>query len=237
MIRYLPFLMKNPDVKIQIRRTEMQFNVKNIITTGINLRKQYWTFLGISEDRFVDGPMFARVAYIPRHHSCNHYFQVGVDLHLLVTHLKAKANSKVYTDKAAEILASYLQFQPENSRKKPIMALIHRLCYSTKQCLKSWREFENDLFIRQFKAFHDEFSSKYNLIILKSDDKKLSQCIACQINLFSKVDVVVATHGAGITNIMYMKPETVLVEIIGKFDGRVLPVCGYHGPLASLFGK
>ena len=35
---------------------------------------------------------------------------------------------------------------------------------------------------------------------------------------------------------MFMKPNTVLIEITGQFDGRMMPVCGYHGPLAAIFG-
>jgi len=35
---------------------------------------------------------------------------------------------------------------------------------------------------------------------------------------------------------MFMPPGSLLVEIVGQFDGRMLPVCGYHGPLASIFG-
>lgn len=38
------------------------------------------------------------------------------------------------------------------------------------------------------------------------------------------------------TNIMFMPPNSLLVEIVGQFDGRMLPYCGYHGPLASIFG-
>lgn len=43
-------------------------------------------------------------------------------------------------------------------------------------------------------------------------------------------------HGAGMTNIMFMQPGSVVVEIIGKFDGRMLPLCGYHGLFAAIFG-
>ena len=43
-------------------------------------------------------------------------------------------------------------------------------------------------------------------------------------------------HGAGITNVMFMSSGSLLVEITGIFDGRMLPVCGYHGPLAAIFG-
>ena len=35
---------------------------------------------------------------------------------------------------------------------------------------------------------------------------------------------------------MFMRPGSLLVEIVGQFDGRMLPLCGYHGPLASIFG-
>jgi hypothetical protein len=27
-----------------------------------------------------------------------------------------------------------------------------------------------------------------------------------------------------------------VVELIGEFDGRMTPLCGYHGPLAAVFG-
>lgn len=42
---------------------------------------------------------------------------------------------------------------------------------------------------------------------------------------------------AGITNVIFMPPESLVIEIIGKFDGRMLPVCGYHGPLVAMYGS
>jgi len=33
----------------------------------------------------------------------------------------------------------------------------------------------------------------------------------------------VGIHGAGLTNIMFMKPGGTLVEITGEFDGRMAP--------------
>ena len=38
------------------------------------------------------------------------------------------------------------------------------------------------------------------------------------------------------TNLMFMKPGSVIIEISGQFDGRMLPLCGYHNLLASIFG-
>ncbi len=40
----------------------------------------------------------------------------------------------------------------------------------------------------------------------------------------------------GLTNIMFMPPGSLLVEIVGQFDGRMMPLCGYHGTLAAIFG-
>jgi hypothetical protein len=41
--------------------------------------------------------------------------------------------------------------------------------------------------------------------------EKLS--IEQQINLFSNVSILISSHGAGLTNIAFMKPNTVLIEI------------------------
>eukprot|EP01035_Chromulina_nebulosa_P017073 gene17073-22585_t len=54
--------------------------------------------------------------------------------------------------------------------------------------------------------------------------------------MYSNADIVIGVHGAGMTNIMFMRPGSLLVEIVGQFDGRMLPHCGYHGPLASVYG-
>ena len=35
---------------------------------------------------------------------------------------------------------------------------------------------------------------------------------------------------------IFMRPGSLVVEIIGHFDGRMMPLCGYHGSLAAIFG-
>ena len=61
-------------------------------------------------------------------------------------------------------------------------------------------------------------------------------CFACQIRDHAEADIVVGHHGAGLTNAMFMRPGSVLLEIAGFWDGRILPLCGHYGPYASVFG-
>jgi hypothetical protein len=60
--------------------------------------------------------------------------------------------------------------------------------------------------------------------------------LACDIALYRQADVSIGLHGAAMTNVMFMRPGTVLVEIVGGYDGRMIPVCGIFGPLAAVYG-
>lgn len=60
--------------------------------------------------------------------------------------------------------------------------------------------------------------------------------MGCDIALYQRADIVIGFHGAALTNVMFMRPGTVLVEIVGGYDGRMIPVCGIYGPLAAVFG-
>jgi len=77
---------------------------------------------------------------------------------------------------------------------------------------------------------------QHTVILLSDQDKEMNGCISCQIALYQKTNVLVGLHGAGLTNVMFMPPDSLLVELTGEFDGRMAPVCGYHGPLAAAYG-
>jgi hypothetical protein len=60
--------------------------------------------------------------------------------------------------------------------------------------------------------------------------------LSSQVRAYANTDLLIGLHGAGITNLMFMPPGSMVFEITGLFDGRMTPLCGYHGPFAAVFG-
>ena len=58
--------------------------------------------------------------------------------------------------------------------------------------------------------------------------------MTCQIRMYANTDILIGLHGAGLTNIIFMPPNSLVVELAAQFDGRMQPLCGYHGPLAGI---
>ena len=74
----------------------------------------------------------------------------------------------------------------------------------------------------------------YQVILLNSHDSYWTNCMTCQIRMYANTDILIGLHGAGLTNIIFMPPNSLVVELAAQFDGRMQPLCGYHGPLAGI---
>ena len=61
------------------------------------------------------------------------------------------------------------------------------------------------------------------------------RAFSCDIQEYLDADMIVGVHGAGLTHMMFLKPGSIVVELIGQWDGRMTPLCGFHGPLASVY--
>lgn len=75
-------------------------------------------------------------------------------------------------------------------------------------------------------------------IVHKVNDTEAAtvQSLDSMIELYGRTQILVGLHGAGLTNTMFMSPGSILIEICGEFDGRMLPLSGYYDAYSSLFG-
>jgi len=61
-------------------------------------------------------------------------------------------------------------------------------------------------------------------------------CPLCQADAFFRADVVIGMHGAGLSNAMFMRPGSVMVEVVHDFDARHAPIIGIFPRLSGIIG-
>jgi Glycosyltransferase 61 len=94
---------------------------------------------------------------------------------------------------------------------------------------RRWKDHHAALIYRNFRMLFPD----HEVFIVRDDDPDWRDCFACQVRAYANTEVLVGIHGAGLTNVMFLPPGAILVEIAGTFDGRTVPVCGYFGPTAG----
>jgi hypothetical protein len=135
-------------------------------------------------------------------------------------------------DKKEEAAAAEGEEEPERK-----LLLVQQRYIDQEDTLKSWREWSN----KTVNAITGAFDAKFGhflspAVVHSSADRELEACLPCVIAAYAQTGVLVGLHGAGLTNLIFMSPGSLLVEISGKYDTRIFPVCGYSGGLAAVFG-
>ncbi|KAJ1432298.1 hypothetical protein B484DRAFT_395042 [Ochromonadaceae sp. CCMP2298] len=85
------------------------------------------------------------------------------------------------------------------------------------------------------QALRDNFPA-HRVDIFADTDEKLMTCPLCQVRAFHRADVVIGMHGAGLSNAMFMRPGSVLVEVVYDFDARHAPIIGIFPRLSEIIG-
>jgi hypothetical protein len=263
LVRFLPFLLENEDIFIHVREMEKKNNKMKRQTKGMPLREKIFELLGIKSSRIIARSVRAREIYLPREIGCNYALKHALEMRLLAAVFLRRAlaysgggagtgigvgagvgaGTGTGTGTGTGVGAGTGTGAGTGGGCRPLLRpgernviVMHRDCHPF---LRVWRCLNGTDFpiVRSvmqnyFPAHHIYSTSEFP----HASDANLTLALACDILEYAKADIVVGKHGAGFTNMIFMKPGGLVIELIGEFDGRMLPVCGYHGPLAGIFG-
>lgn len=210
LVYHLDFLRKNPDVMLLYgcdhKRTKKQ--TEGGLKLGIKGMRLYLDALGIDADRLVvHKHVYANEIYLPMEGGC----QDPVYNTWQILTMRRLFLESFHVDTSA-------------ATKRPVMLLVKRSSSSTStrnsgDLVRQW----SDGFTAELQTvLRAEFPS-YDVVLYNDQDKQLMNCLECQVKLFASADVCIGMHGAGLSNIIYMRPNTAVVEFCpyGN-DGRCL---------------
>ena len=237
LARHYDWLQANPNVLIHMRGfdfvlgNETSFQVR----TARSIWQRVFSLLKIDMRRLITGPALARTVYFPRSAPCNLPLSNALEMRVLVHRMLALARATDHWGDS-DLLGVGGLLQPRQSRTghRPRLVLQHRQCSSSSPC-QGWREMDARSFAMLQAALQDHLLPS-SMHVMRFDEKDPPEQLRHEVVLYSKTDVVVGFHGAGLANLVFMRPGSLVIEIVSDFDGRYAPVCGYHGPLAAAFG-
>lgn len=236
LIYHLNWLRNNPDVKIHYGFSKLPTLPPSVLPNG------YLDWLGLG-DRLVNGTMYAKEVYMPREGGCQEpTYNAWELLHQREYLLRmAKSESEGGNgNNGVEGRASLSADAAMNrfSATKRTVLVIKRTAGQFSQNLsdrkvRMWPE-------RVLESLLEEFGLRFPLhdvVVFADNNRTLMTCPLCQVRMFDQADVVVGIHGAGLTNTLYMRPGSIVIEVIPKyFDSRHAPAIGIFPRLAAMVG-
>ncbi len=120
--------------------------------------------------------------------------------------------------------------------RKPRMVLMKRSSNArhTRNGHDSVRQWSDEFSLVILAALSVAFPG-YEVQLFSDRDVAMMTCHACQVRVFAETDVLIGVHGAGLANMLYMKPNSAVVEL-GPYgnDGRCLLGGGPFSRLAAV---
>lgn len=189
-------------------------------------------FFNITNELIVQQHVHSKVAYLPMEGACQDpvfntwhvLFMRDVVLRHLAQQPMAAAAPK---DFASHIPGS----------KKKHMVVLRRSSYSkfTRNGADLVRQWDESFQTKLLTMLSEWFGADYAIHLLSDQDERYMNCFACQAQLLSTATVLVGMHGAGLGLMLYMPPQSAVVEIApyGN-DGRCLLGGGPFSRLAAV---
>jgi hypothetical protein len=113
---------------------------------------------------------------------------------------------------------------PSAFNGKPLMLVLKRSSNSKHtrnghDLVRQWSDSFADSVVQILQAQFPQYSVE----LLSDKNHTMMTCHLCMVRLLSRVEVLVGVHGAGLANMIYMKPNSAVVELCpyGN-DGRCL---------------
>lgn len=246
--------LKDSSISIHVRNFEDYDTSKASTTTFVAnakiMRNKFFELLGIKSSRIISGPVLATEVIIPRALKCNDISSHALQIRSLGKHLLEKAHEKIkhHPDILNEVFDQNI-VPSSKYHKSNITVATTNTSTSTSTKLRTITIVKESLFTTSASnvlsnATYDSIKSSFetlfpqNKIIEISTDNLINPhgCLECDIIALSQSHILIGTHGAGLTNMLYLPSPSLVVEIISDGDEESLPVCGRYGPLAAILG-
>lgn len=108
---------------------------------------------------------------------------------------------------------------------KPIMLLLKRSSNSrhTRNGHDLVRQWNNDFTMILMNELQRKFIDHYDIRLYSDRNESVMKCFECQIQIFHEAKVLIGVHGAGLSYMLYMQPNSAVVELAPyPNDGRCL---------------
>ena len=109
--------------------------------------------------------------------------------------------------------------------KKPIMLLLKRSSNSrhTRNGHDLVRQWNNEFTNILMNELQQTFMNHYDIQLYSDRNESMMNCFECQIKIFHQAKVLIGVHGAGLSYMLYMNPNSAVVELAPyPNDGRCL---------------
>lgn len=184
------------------------------------MRDRMFSLVGIDPARIIFGPVLAKEVFIPRALHCSYTLSNPLEI-LALSKLIVRASLRKLPrgsgSHSGSIKRSIILQQRSNKHEDP-------------------RDWTNQTFMRTVEAFRSVFVDHNVVTMASRDESRDGYCLECAIAEYQRADVLVGMHGAGLTNMMFMPPGALVVELVGEFTDVNMPLCGYYGTLAAVVG-
>ena len=218
LIFHLEYLQQHPEVKIHFG-----FTKRDILPSYV-LPHNFFAYFGL-QDRLINGTVFANEIIMPREGGCQ---DIGYNIWEAMT--------------MREIFFQLLGIEEDSNfkRAKPYKKTVLILTrspghFTQNKADANTRAWNYKEFPKMLKQIKQSFPN-HDIEFFKDTNSTLMTCPLCQAEVFSRADIVIGHHGAGLSNAIFMKPGGVMIEVVYNFDSRHAPILGIFPRIADLVG-